>query len=165
MSTQQPNLPSSIPDPAVTTSSSRSSDTANQNMAADSNVAFETSSTNLRKRTTEEPEQMDVPTSEHGIPSSAALPMNSRKQSSRQGSPPLVIPPLRKTFTELFSPERKVGTAPGYMQSIKAVVFASWLNLLLVCVPSKSSVARVGAADCGSILCVALCESKGRQVD
>ncbi|KLO13483.1 calcium/proton exchanger [Schizopora paradoxa] len=32
-------------------------------------------------------------------------------------------------------PERPVGDAPGFWQGIKAIVFGSWLNLLLVCIP------------------------------
>jgi len=57
----------------------------------------------------------------------------SRQQSHHAAG--FTIPPLRKTFTELFSPERKVGRSPTTMQSLKAVFFASWLNILLICVP------------------------------
>jgi len=65
----------------------------------------------------------------------APVSRQTSRQASRHNSTPLKIPPLKKTFTALFSPERKVGKAPTTMQSLKAVLFASWLNVLLVCVP------------------------------
>ncbi|GAA6011543.1 hypothetical protein JCM10207_002653 [Rhodosporidiobolus poonsookiae] len=41
-------------------------------------------------------------------------------------------PPLRERLTELFTPETPVGKEPSVVQSLKAIVFASWLNLLLL---------------------------------
>ncbi|KAF9069233.1 calcium/proton exchanger [Rhodocollybia butyracea] len=35
----------------------------------------------------------------------------------------------------MFTPERPVGPAPTFLQSIKSIICASWLNLLLVCIP------------------------------
>ncbi|KAK7690797.1 hypothetical protein QCA50_005897 [Cerrena zonata] len=34
-----------------------------------------------------------------------------------------------------LQPDKKLGKAPGTLQSIKAIITASWLNLLLVCIP------------------------------
>ncbi|KAF8149859.1 Sodium/calcium exchanger protein-domain-containing protein [Crassisporium funariophilum] len=35
----------------------------------------------------------------------------------------------------MFRPEKKLGPAPNFLQSLKAIILASWLNLLLVCIP------------------------------
>ncbi|KAG5726554.1 Vacuolar calcium ion transporter [Termitomyces sp. T112] len=37
--------------------------------------------------------------------------------------------------TILMTPERKVGKAPGFFSSIRSIVLASWLNVLLVFIP------------------------------
>ncbi|KAJ3830219.1 Calcium/proton exchanger [Lentinula raphanica] len=42
---------------------------------------------------------------------------------------------LQRAKTSLFTPPKSVGPAPSFLQSIKAVVLASWLNVLLVCIP------------------------------
>ncbi|KAJ6619688.1 Sodium/calcium exchanger protein-domain-containing protein [Mycena sp. CBHHK59/15] len=53
----------------------------------------------------------------------------------------LVSPPTRTSFslgratTSMFKPEKKVGKAPGVLASIKSILFASWLNVLLVFIP------------------------------
>jgi len=95
----------------------------------------------LRKREAHVAES-DQPHMERGILSSANKPAgsrsNTRQSSGRQESSPLKIPSFKKIRTEMFTPEKKVGKAPGYMQSLKVIFFASWLNILLVCIPSSS---------------------------
>ncbi|CAL1716535.1 unnamed protein product [Somion occarium] len=34
-----------------------------------------------------------------------------------------------------MTPDHKLGQPPSFLQGVKAVIFASWLNLLLVCIP------------------------------
>ncbi|KAJ7494674.1 Sodium/calcium exchanger protein-domain-containing protein [Mycena galericulata] len=42
---------------------------------------------------------------------------------------------LGRATTSMFKPEKKVGKAPGVLASIKSIITASWLNLLLVFIP------------------------------
>ncbi|KAK0551867.1 hypothetical protein OC845_001944 [Tilletia horrida] len=42
---------------------------------------------------------------------------------------------LRKSFADLLTPERKVGKAPSYGQSLVAIMKYSWINVLLVFIP------------------------------
>ncbi|KAJ7727286.1 Calcium/proton exchanger [Mycena maculata] len=42
---------------------------------------------------------------------------------------------LARAATSMFKPEKKVGKAPGVFASIRSILFASWLNLLLVFIP------------------------------
>ncbi|KAJ7274457.1 calcium/proton exchanger [Mycena haematopus] len=42
---------------------------------------------------------------------------------------------FRRTATSLFIPEKKVGSPPGVWRSIRSIICASWLNLLLVFIP------------------------------
>lgn len=43
--------------------------------------------------------------------------------------------PLKKRLTDLFVPERQIKHEPSMVSSLKAIVLASWLNVLLVFVP------------------------------
>lgn len=54
------------------------------------------------------------------------------RQASRQS---FQRPPLKKRITELFVAERPIKKEPTIAASLKAIVFASWLNLLLVFIP------------------------------
>ncbi|KAJ7158812.1 Calcium/proton exchanger [Mycena filopes] len=40
-----------------------------------------------------------------------------------------------RAATSLFKPDKKVAPAPGILRSIRSIVFASWLNVLLVFIP------------------------------
>ncbi|KAJ7475792.1 Sodium/calcium exchanger protein-domain-containing protein [Mycena latifolia] len=42
---------------------------------------------------------------------------------------------LKRAATSMFKPEKKVGQAPGVLASIRSIIFASWLNVLLVFIP------------------------------
>ncbi|KAJ6531729.1 Sodium/calcium exchanger protein-domain-containing protein [Mycena capillaripes] len=42
---------------------------------------------------------------------------------------------LGRAATTLFKPERKIGEAPGVLGSIRSIITASWLNVLLVFIP------------------------------
>ncbi|KAF8206511.1 hypothetical protein K438DRAFT_1905122 [Mycena galopus ATCC 62051] len=42
---------------------------------------------------------------------------------------------LRRTATTLFTPQKKVAPAPGVWRSLRSILFASWLNVLLVFIP------------------------------
>ncbi|KAJ7707775.1 Sodium/calcium exchanger protein-domain-containing protein [Mycena rosella] len=42
---------------------------------------------------------------------------------------------LSRAATSMFKPEKKVGKAPGVLASIRSIIMASWLNLLLVFIP------------------------------
>ncbi|KAJ7192646.1 Sodium/calcium exchanger protein-domain-containing protein [Mycena pura] len=42
---------------------------------------------------------------------------------------------LRRAATSLFIPHRKIGKAPGVLRSIRSILTASWLNVLLVFIP------------------------------
>lgn len=42
---------------------------------------------------------------------------------------------LRRAATTMLTPEKKVGPAPGALQSLKSILCASWLNVLLVFIP------------------------------
>ena len=61
------------------------------------------------------------------------------RESQLDGSPPS----LRRRMTELLVPEKPVGKEPTWGQSAKAIVFASWLNLLLVFIPVSRSPKRL----------------------
>ena len=47
--------------------------------------------------------------------------------------------PLKKRLTDLFTPERKVKREPTWRESGMACVKASWLNVLLVFIPVRTS--------------------------
>nr|ODN82512.1 calcium/proton exchanger [Cryptococcus depauperatus CBS 7841] len=42
---------------------------------------------------------------------------------------------LKRTLTDLVRPEKKIGQAPTYWESIKAAIRSTWLNVLLVFIP------------------------------
>ncbi|KAJ6513321.1 Sodium/calcium exchanger protein-domain-containing protein [Mycena sanguinolenta] len=42
---------------------------------------------------------------------------------------------LRRAATSLFTPERRVAPPPGVWRSIRSIILASWLNVLLVFIP------------------------------
>lgn len=42
---------------------------------------------------------------------------------------------LSRVATSLFTPEKKLKTAPGLWQSFKAIILGSWLNVLLIFIP------------------------------
>ncbi|KAJ7363973.1 Calcium/proton exchanger [Mycena albidolilacea] len=42
---------------------------------------------------------------------------------------------FRRAATSLFTPEKKIGEAPGVFRSIRSILTASWLNVLLVFIP------------------------------
>ncbi|TYJ53428.1 calcium/proton exchanger [Cryptococcus floricola] len=55
----------------------------------------------------------------------------SRRQSTVDPSMGLV----RRVTTVLFTPQKKIGKAPTYVQSFKAAICSTWLNVLLVFIP------------------------------
>ncbi|ORX36920.1 Sodium/calcium exchanger protein-domain-containing protein [Kockovaella imperatae] len=65
--------------------------------------------------------------------SSSARSGASSRRGSNNGEPSVGI--LRRMTTGLLTPDRKIGKAPTYGQSIKAAVTSSWLNILLVFIP------------------------------
>ncbi len=42
---------------------------------------------------------------------------------------------IRRSFTELFTPEHRLGKPPGTLVSLKNILFGSFLNILLVFIP------------------------------
>ncbi|KAJ7475750.1 Calcium/proton exchanger [Mycena latifolia] len=42
---------------------------------------------------------------------------------------------LKRAASSMFKPEQKVGQAPGVLACIRSIIFASWLNVLLVFIP------------------------------
>ncbi|KAJ7832665.1 Calcium/proton exchanger [Mycena olivaceomarginata] len=42
---------------------------------------------------------------------------------------------LRRAATSLFTPHKKIGRAPGIFRSIRSIITASWLNVLLIFIP------------------------------
>jgi len=70
--------------------------------------------------------------------------MDTIRHSSNGGGPPAQRTTTRGTTmsrslsrmaTSLLTPEKKIGTAPGLLQSFKVIVLGSWLNVLLVFIP------------------------------
>ncbi|POY73204.1 hypothetical protein BMF94_3537, partial [Rhodotorula taiwanensis] len=60
----------------------------------------------------------------------------ANRRSSRQTSGhSFERPPLKKRLTELFVAERPIRNEPTVAASLRAIVFASWLNVLLVFIP------------------------------
>ncbi|ODO08937.1 calcium/proton exchanger [Cryptococcus wingfieldii CBS 7118] len=55
----------------------------------------------------------------------------SRRQSTIDPNMGLV----RRVTTVLFTPEKRIGKAPTYVQSFKAAICSTWLNVLLVFIP------------------------------
>ncbi|KAG7089757.1 hypothetical protein E1B28_011411 [Marasmius oreades] len=55
------------------------------------------------------------------------------RQNTNQSTRPSLT--LNRVKTTLFVPERSVGPAPTILGSIKSIVLASWLNVLLVFIP------------------------------
>jgi len=51
------------------------------------------------------------------------------------GRPPPSLETLRRAATSLFTPDRRLGAAPGLWSSLRAIFFSSWLNLLLLFIP------------------------------
>ncbi|GAA5856154.1 hypothetical protein JCM9279_004929 [Rhodotorula babjevae] len=62
-----------------------------------------------------------------------ARPSRRSRQATRESS--FTAPPLRERLTELFVPDRPVKNEPTWTASMRAIVFASWLNVLLVFIP------------------------------
>ncbi|KAI6116866.1 Calcium/proton exchanger [Pisolithus croceorrhizus] len=42
---------------------------------------------------------------------------------------------MKRHITTLFQPERKLSSPPSSWKSLRAIILASWLNVLLVCIP------------------------------
>ncbi|KAJ7323541.1 hypothetical protein DFH08DRAFT_969094 [Mycena albidolilacea] len=42
---------------------------------------------------------------------------------------------LSRAATSLFTPQKKIAKAPGVLRSIRSILTASWLNVLLVFIP------------------------------
>lgn len=58
------------------------------------------------------------------------------RQSTRDtGVPPLSQKTIRQRLKWLMVPKKPVGDSPSAMASLKAIVYASWLNVLLVFIP------------------------------
>ncbi|RDB26284.1 Ca(2+)/H(+) antiporter [Hypsizygus marmoreus] len=58
------------------------------------------------------------------------------RRSSDEAPLPERIPTRHTTrLSSMLIPERKIGPAPGVFQSIKSIILASWLNVLLVFIP------------------------------
>jgi Ca2+:H+ antiporter len=62
-------------------------------------------------------------------------PQRPSRRGTRESQADGTTPSLRRRMTELLVPEKPVGKEPTWGQSAKAIVFASWLNLLLVFIP------------------------------
>ncbi|GAA5820063.1 hypothetical protein JCM3770_002123 [Rhodotorula araucariae] len=62
-----------------------------------------------------------------------ARPARGSRQGTRETS--FEVPPLRQRLTELFVAERPIEREPTAMESLRAIVTASWLNVLLVFIP------------------------------
>ncbi|KAL1405459.1 Vacuolar calcium ion transporter [Vanrija albida] len=57
-----------------------------------------------------------------------------RKSTSRRRTDPEAST-IQRVTTALFTPEKPVGKSPGYVQSVKACILSSWINVLLVFIP------------------------------
>ncbi|GAA5888523.1 hypothetical protein JCM6882_008983 [Rhodosporidiobolus microsporus] len=55
------------------------------------------------------------------------------RRSTREAS--FEIPPLRQRLTDLFVSERPIKKEPGVKDSLRNIVFASWINLLILALP------------------------------
>ncbi|KDR76316.1 hypothetical protein GALMADRAFT_247691 [Galerina marginata CBS 339.88] len=42
---------------------------------------------------------------------------------------------IRRRTTQMFTPAKRVGKPPSILESLKAIICASWLNVLLICIP------------------------------
>lgn len=60
---------------------------------------------------------------------------NSGGNANPNDSEAFDLPPLKKRITSLFASERKIKREPSWAESGKAIVKASWLNVLLVFIP------------------------------
>ncbi|GLB40192.1 putative Ca(2) cation antiporter (CaCA) (TC 2.A.19) family protein [Lyophyllum shimeji] len=74
----------------------------------------------------------------------STAPRNIRKRTTIQDAPRPTTPesnaPRRsftrgRTLSSMLVPEKKIGPAPGFFQSIRSIILASWLNILLVFIP------------------------------
>lgn len=63
---------------------------------------------------------------------------NSGGNANPNDSEAFDLPPLKKRITSLFASERKIKREPSWAESGKAIVKASWLNVLLVFIPVSS---------------------------
>ncbi|GAA5873193.1 hypothetical protein JCM8547_006811 [Rhodosporidiobolus lusitaniae] len=68
-----------------------------------------------------------------GAGGSGYPPARQSRRSTREAS--FDVPPLRQRLTDLFVAEHPIKKEPTMLESAKAVFFASWLNVLLVCIP------------------------------
>ncbi|GAA5839985.1 hypothetical protein JCM11251_006581 [Rhodosporidiobolus azoricus] len=57
------------------------------------------------------------------------------RRSTREREMSFEVPPLRKRLTDLFVAERPIKKEPGIKESLRNIVFASWVNVLLVALP------------------------------
>jgi len=109
----------------------------------------------LRKREVAINEQLDTRSSnedtlagsnnsaENGLPSNRVVtergtrshPQSRQNTQNSQNTASGRRPTFTRMFTDLFVPERKIANTPTYKQSILAILKASWLNVLLICVP------------------------------
>ncbi|PPQ69173.1 hypothetical protein CVT26_003547, partial [Gymnopilus dilepis] len=62
-------------------------------------------------------------------------PVLTQRQSTLSTSPRSRFQLLRERTTLMLTPPRKVGDPPGFWTSLKSIITASWLNLLLFCIP------------------------------
>ncbi|WVQ99172.1 calcium/proton exchanger [Kwoniella sp. CBS 9459] len=59
----------------------------------------------------------------------------SRRGTGNSNAPDPNVGVLRRMTTGLFTPPKKIGKAPTYMESLKAAIKSTWLNVLLVFIP------------------------------
>ncbi|KAI0688401.1 Sodium/calcium exchanger protein-domain-containing protein [Cytidiella melzeri] len=70
------------------------------------------------------------------VPTIPRGPMSrSQSKQSSKFPPGNRLQRMKRVLTLNLTPERPIGKAPGFFSSTKAIVCASWLNLLLVCIP------------------------------
>ena len=62
-------------------------------------------------------------------------PQRPSRRGTRESGGEAEVPSLKRRLTNLLVPEKPVGHEPTWGASLKAIAFASWLNLLLVFVP------------------------------
>ncbi|KAG0699616.1 calcium proton exchanger [Suillus ampliporus] len=68
-------------------------------------------------------------------PSDSANPPRKSITGDKPQNSPFSFGTLRRAATLMVQPEKPIAKAPNVWRSIKAIVFASWLNVLLVFIP------------------------------
>lgn len=107
------------------------------------------SSLNTREKREEKPNRsVTLPTDSEAetevneASASSYPPQRPSRRGTRESQPDGEAPSLKRRLTNLLVPEKPVKHEPTWRASFKAIVFASWLNLLLVFIPVSRACSR-----------------------